>query len=277
MMAMAFFVTITMKAQAQDNPVESKLGDRNVTTTFWSREGDNVGTVNSNRLGSTDGYPIRFCTNSIDRVLIDTTGKVGINTVSPLQRLHVLDGNILISRSATDELGSANGSIYFGDVVTSSHPYGKWGIEYVSSEKEGYGLNFWKPWGAGQQVYGNFFLFLADNGKVGIGTNNPQDKLSVNGGILAKSIRISIDPNYWPDYVFGEDYDLISLQELETYVNAHKHLPGLPSVEEVERQGHVDLGAMNTLLLEKVEELTRYVIDLQKQIDGMKQLDLGKE
>jgi hypothetical protein len=57
-------------------------------------------------------------------------------------------------------------------------------------------------------------------------------------------------------------------------VNAHKHLPGIPSAQEVEEQGDVDLGAMNALLLEKVEELTRYVIDLQNQIDELKK---GKE
>ena len=270
LMATAIFATITMKVQAQDGSVRSQLGDRSTTTDFWSRQGDIVGNANSNRLGSQDGYPIRFCTKDVDRVFIDTTGKVGINTTMPLQRLHVLDGNILISRSATDELGSANGTIYFGDVATPNYPYGRWGIEYVSSEKEGYGLNFWKPWGDGQQMQGNFFLFLADTGNVGIGTNNPEAKLTVNGSILAKSIRVSINPLYWPDYVFGEDYELMNLQDLETYLDVHKHLPGVPSAGEVEEQGDVDLGEMNAILLEKVEELTRYVIDLQKQIDEMK-------
>lgn len=278
-MATAIMATITMNVQAQDGPVWSGAGDRSTTTNYWSRQGDNVGGVSSNRLGTTDGYPIRFCTKDVDRVFIDTAGRVGINTSMPLQRLHVLDGNILISRSATDELGSTNGTIYFGDVVTPNQPFGRWGIEYVSSEKEGYGLNFWKPYGPGQQAQGNHFLFLADTGNVGIGTNEPTATLTVNGGILAHSIRISISTGRgdWPDYVFGEDYELMDIRELESYVNAHKHLPGVPSAEEVEGQGDIDLGKMNTILLEKVEELTRYVIDLQKQIDEMKQLDLGKE
>ncbi|MBR1513332.1 MAG: hypothetical protein IJ622_03470, partial [Bacteroidales bacterium] len=139
----------------------------------------------------------------------------------------------------------------------------------VSSQQEGYGLNFWKPWVTGQNG-GNNYLFLADSGNVGIGTNNPQAKLAVNGGILTKSIRVSTSSTYWPDYVFGENYDLMSLKELDTYVKANKHLPGVPSACEVEEQGTVDLGEMNAILLEKVEELTRYVIDLQKQIDEMK-------
>ncbi len=260
-----------MNVQAQNGLVGSGAESKSTTTDYWSRQGDNVGNVNSNRLGSTDGYPIKFCTKNVDRIFIDTVGRVGINTATPLQRLHVLDGNILISRSATEELGSTNGAIYFGDVATPSFPYGRWGIEYVSSVKEGYGLNFWKPWGEGQQSQGNYFLFLADTGNVGIGTNNPQAKLAVNGGVLARSIRVNTSSAYWPDYVFGEDYVLMSLRDLEIYVNAHKHLPGVPSAEEVERQGDINLGEMNAILLEKVEELTRYVIDLQKQIDEIKE------
>ena len=157
--------------------------------------------------------------------------------------------------------------------VYTNDPFGEWGIEYVDNEDEGYGLNFWRPW---SNEYGtlNNCLFLKDNGNVGIRTNNPQAKLAVNGEILAKSVRVNTGATYWPDYVFGDDYNLMSLRELEQYVNTHKHLPNIPSAQEVEEQGDVDLGAMNALLLEKVEELTRYVIDLQNQIDELKN---GKE
>ena len=220
-------------------------------------------------LGFTTATPIRFCTNNENRLYIDANGKIGINTTNPLQKLHVLDGNILISRSPSDELGSTNGSIYFGDVVDINEPFGKWGIEYVSSADEGYGLNFWRPWFYGQGG-GNNYLFLADSGNVGIGTNNPDAKLEVVGGIHAHSIRVSMGRGEWPDYVFGEEYKLMDLKELESYVNANKHLPGVPSSCEVEEQGDVDLSEMNAILLEKVEELTRYVIDLQKQIDELK-------
>ena len=116
----------------------------------------------------------------------------------------------------------------------------------------------------------NYRLFLKDNGYVGIGTNNPQANLAVNGSILAKSVRVNTSSTYWPDYVFGAEYNLMSLKELEQYVSAYKHLPGIPSAQEVEDKGDIDLGAMNALLLEKVEELTRYVIDLQNQIDELK-------
>jgi len=269
MMAAIIIMSATTNVQAQEGP---NGGSGTNTTLPWSRIGDQI-SGSSNRLGSTNNFPIRFCTNDYDRLFISSDGKVGINTSNPLQKLHILDGNILISRSYPDELGSTNGTIYFGDQVSPSEPYGKWGIEYVSSEREGYGLNFWKPAVTGQN-FGNYYLFLADTGNVGIGTNNPQAKLAVNGEILAKSIRVNTSSTYWPDYVFGEKYELMSLKELDAYVKANKHLPGMPSASEVERQGDVDLGEMNVILLEKVEELTRYIIDLQKQIDEMRKIDI---
>lgn len=268
LMATAIMATVTMNVRAQEIPVLDETVTKDAKANYWSRGGDAVANSNGdNILGTTNTYPVRIRTDNKDRVFIATDGKVGINTINPLQRLHILDGNILISRSVSDELGSTNGTIYFGDVVDPLQPFGKWGIEYVSSTEEGYGLNFWMPWVDGQQHPDNFLLFLADDGNVGVGTNKPRAKLAVNGGVLAKSMMISISSDYWPDYVFGEDYELMPLRDLEAYVKAHKHLPGVPSAADVDERGDIDLGEMNTLLLEKVEELTRYVIDLQKQID----------
>ena len=241
----------------------------------WNTLGNSFPFFNQNTyfLGTTTEYPLLFRTNNEDRMYISTTGNVGIGTDIPQQMLHVVNGNILISRTSHRAPGSTNGSLFFGDTTSTLNPAGEWGIEYVNNENEGYGLNFWKPW-TSSHVGVNNCLFLNDNGNIGIGTNDPQAKLAVNGEILAKSVRVNTGSTYWPDYVFGNDYNLMSLRELEQYVNAHKHLPGIPSAQEVEEQGDVDLGAMNALLLEKVEELTRYVIDLQNQID---ELMKGKE
>ncbi len=203
-------------------------------------------------------------------------GNVGIGTEEPTQMLHVVNGNILISKTSSvgnRAPGSTNGSLLFGSDIDNNTQYGNWGIEYMNDASLGYGLNFWQPSGQNQNVH-NYRLFLADDGNVGIGTSNPQEKLSVNGTVLAKAVRVNTDATYWPDYVFGSDYKMMTLAELENYVNEHRHLPGIPSATEVEEQGSLDLGAMNTLLLQKVEELTRYVIDLQKQIDELKK---GKE
>ena len=207
-------------------------------------------------------------------------GNVGIGTDQPAQMLHVVNGNILISRTSNMNSpavgnrapGSRNGSLLFGDVIDANTQYGNWGIEYVNDPNDpgqGQGLNFWQPCGA-NQLTANYRLFLADNGNIGIKTNNPQAELAVNGTVLAKAVRVNISATYWPDYVFGNDYKMMTISELESYVNENRHLPGIPSASEVEEEGSVDLGEMNTILLQKVEELTRYIIDLQKQIDELK-------
>ncbi len=92
-------------------------------------------------------------------------------------------------------------------------------------------------------------------------------RCSPTGQVRAKEIRVTL--TNWSDFVFDEDYRLPSLTELERYVKENRHLPDIPTESEV-RQGGVDLGEMNALLLKKVEELTLYIIDLQKQIDELK-------
>lgn len=242
------------------------------TQTTWLTSGNT--STSHFILGSTDSSPLYIRTNNIIRMSIKESGNVGIGTNRPQQMLHVVDGNILISRTSTNRApGSTNGSLLFGDTATTTNPFGEWGIEYVNGDTEVDGLNFWKP-ATGAHPTMNYCLFLKDDGNIGIGTNNPQATLAVNGEILAKSVRVNTSNTYWPDYVFENNYNLMTLRELEQYVKAHKHLPGIPSAQEVEEQGDVDLGAMNALLLEKVEELTRYVIDLQNQIDELKK---GKE
>ncbi len=73
----------------------------------------------------------------------------------------------------------------------------------------------------------------------------------------------------WSDFVFDDGYSLRPLGEVERYIEANRHLPDIPSAQQVEKEG-VDVGEMNKLLLQKVEELTLYIIDLQKQIDELK-------
>lgn len=105
------------------------------------------------------------------------------------------------------------------------------------------------------------------SGNVGIGTATPSEKLSVNGNIGAREVKV--ETTNWPDYVFDDDYALMPLSELEAYIKANKHLPGIPSAKEAEADG-IGLAEMNRKLLEKVEELTRYVIDLHKSIEESK-------
>ncbi|WP_207795854.1 hypothetical protein [Sphingobacterium haloxyli] len=103
-------------------------------------------------------------------------------------------------------------------------------------------------------------------GNVGIGTDAPGERLSVNGNIRAKEIKV--EANNWPDYVFQENYHLRPLAEVKDYIKVNGHLPEIPSAKEVEEQG-LSLGEMNKLLLKKVEELTLHIIQLEERVSEM--------
>ena len=108
---------------------------------------------------------------------------------------------------------------------------------------------------------------LSVNGNVGIGTTDTKGyKLAVNGTIRAKEIKVE---SGWADFVFKKGYQLPTLGEVEQHIQEKGHLPNIPSEAEVKANG-VGLGEMNTLLLQKIEELTLYVIGLQKENDEMK-------
>jgi len=107
----------------------------------------------------------------------------------------------------------------------------------------------------------NFF-----NGNVGIGLTNPSEKLTVNGKVKAREIRVDIQD--LPDYVFKPDYPKLSLADLEKYIQQHQHLPEVPSAAEAEQNG-IELGEMNKILLKKIEELTLHLIEQEKKIDAL--------
>ncbi|SHM27878.1 hypothetical protein SAMN05444266_107239 [Chitinophaga jiangningensis] len=134
--------------------------------------------------------------------------------------------------------------------------------------------------GPGIEEYGTFgvvdnsgnergLYIVRANGNVGIGTTVPKSKLSVNGNITCQRVKVTIDPQEWADFVFAPDYQLPTLTELENYIRQHQHLPDIPTAAEVAKND-VDLGEMNKKLLQKVEELTLYIIQQQKEIEALK-------
>ncbi len=103
-------------------------------------------------------------------------------------------------------------------------------------------------------------------GNVGVGTTAPTEKLAVNGRIRAKEVIVETN---WSDFVFDPGYRLTPLAEVERRIRAERHLPGIPSAQEV-AQGGVSLGEMQARLLQKVEELTLYTIQLQKENETLR-------
>jgi hypothetical protein len=119
-------------------------------------------------------------------------------------------------------------------------------------------------------TFGVSALYINNSQQVGIGTSNPGSfKLAVEGALGARSIKVTLT-NPWPDYVFSKSYPLRNLSVLEKYISQYQHLPGIPSAGDLQKDGGVDLGQMNAKLLEKVEELTLYVIELKKENDSIK-------
>lgn len=109
---------------------------------------------------------------------------------------------------------------------------------------------------------------LTRGGSVCIGTNTAGSfKLAVEGKIGAREINVTA-ANPWPDYVFDSEYELSSLAEIKAYIEKHKHLPEIPSAEEIEANG-IDLGEMNRLLLKKIEELTLHIIKQNERIEKL--------
>ncbi len=116
-------------------------------------------------------------------------------------------------------------------------------------------------------VNGNIF----SNGKIAIGTTDMTKigpyALAVNGEAIFNKARVKLYST-WPDYVFHQNYQLPTLREVEHYIQKNKHLPGIPSAAEVEEEG-IDLGNNQALLLKKIEELTLYLIQQQKEITAL--------
>ncbi|MFP5043020.1 hypothetical protein [Parasediminibacterium sp. JCM 36343] len=147
-----------------------------------------------------------------------------------------------------------------GAFVELSSAYGAWASSFSP--------NSGKP-STGTDLQEGFNMLS----KVVIGTNinatsmSDAYKLYVEGGIRTKKVKVDVGP--WADYVFDKSYTLPTLQSVATYIAKNKHLPDMPSAATVAKEG-VDLGDNQVVLLKKIEELTLYVIELQKQVDELK-------
>ena len=109
---------------------------------------------------------------------------------------------------------------------------------------------------------------------VGIGTTNPTSKLTVAGDIVSREVKVTVDAG--ADFVFDETYNLASLESIDKYIKENKHLPEIASADEMKKDG-INLSEMNIKLLQKIEEMTLYLIAQQKinneqtaQIDSLK-------
>jgi hypothetical protein len=190
-------------------------------------------------------------TSAIARFTLNTAGNVGIGTTSPGQKLHVngitqIDGNIYT--------GVNNAKMVFG-TTPSVNPYlsGDYSIGNLYL-----GTN------------GNNVLTVTNTGNVAIGTTDPQGyKLAINGNAIAESVTVKLHGS-WPDYVFKQGYRLPSLTAVKTYIDKNQHLPDMPSGQDVAKNG-INLGGIVKLQTKKIEELTLYLIEKDKQLTAQQE------
>ena len=206
-------------------------------------------------LGTRSNHPLSFFTNNSNELMtLLTNGNFGIGTTTPLAKLHVA-GNVKVNGASTIELGAG---------LTKEGNAGKIGYQVFTSDaldivgagttQLGRKIKFWNEGGA------------SFAGNVGIGTTaNPSYKLSVNGNIRSKEVVVEIG---WADYVFNKKYKLKPLIEVEKFIEQNKHLPNIPSAAEVEKNG-LHLGDIQKKMMEKIEELTLYIIQLNKRIEEL--------
>ncbi len=205
---------------------------------------------------------------------IKSNGKVGIGTTSPYFNLQVA-GDI---GAAGNRFNAQQGMINQTSTVNN------WGS---ASNQGGIAINYdgrQSPIGAQKEFYRDFSIyngkgslmafFDGSSGRVSIGNiTSPAYKLTVDGTISASEVKVSTTPN--SDYVFGPEYKLKSIEEVETFIKDNKHLPDVPSAQEFKENG-VGLGEMDDMLLRKIEELTLYIIELKKENKELKELILNK-
>jgi hypothetical protein len=205
-----------------------------------------------------------------DRVLLASDGgNVGIGTPNPSSLLE-LNANetgdaILKIEADSDNAGSEADNARIEMYQDAKLIGAKLGFnEDVATPSNHFQIDMVYPSG----IYENALTINPYNGKIGLGVfaNSEDALLVVDGKILAEEVKVQTVPA--SDYVFEPDYDLKPLHEVDQFIQQNKHLPDIPSAEEFKENG-VGLGEMDDMLLRKVEELTLYMIQMQKQLDEL--------
>ncbi|ELR68761.1 hypothetical protein C900_05857 [Fulvivirga imtechensis AK7] len=232
---------------------------------------DRDGSYRVSMNGQADGYITGRDDQLVQKFLINSNGNsffnggnVGVGTSSPSATLHVA-GNL----RTTDRI---NGAEYVSVDRNGSYRVA------MNGQGDGYLV------GRDDQLEKKFLISSNGNsyltgGNVGIGTTTPDALLTVKGQIHTQEVKVDLNGAVAPDYVFSETYQLKSLEDVKSYIQANSHLPNIPSAKEMEENG-IELKEMNLKLLEKVEELTLHLIqqyevnkDQEKEIEELKRVN----
>jgi len=194
---------------------------------------------------SYDGLKVKTVDSGIeyDHNLVLRQGKLAVGGANAYATLHIVSNSNSngdnTARFEAKGIGGAYSHIHYGQT-------GDWYIRSALSSGK---------------------VVLQDTGGgVAIGTTDTSDaRLAVDGRIRAEEVVVAMSEN-WPDYVFEDGYELRTLGEVEAHIDEHGHLPGIPSASVIEEEG-LSVGAVQTKMMEKIEEMTLYIIDQNKRME----------
>jgi hypothetical protein len=184
-------------------------------------------------------------------------GNVALGSITPTSQLH-MTGNIKLQSNApiiqmTNSVGTDMGFLQVDtdDVRIGTNATNNTGDFIIRTN------------GANR-------IYVNPTGQVSIGTATPATgyMVSVNGKVMVEELKVQLSGN-WPDYVFSDKYKMKSFNELRSYIAENKHLPNIPAAAEVEKSG-LEVGEMQRKMMEKIEELTLYVLQLEEKINDLK-------
>lgn len=261
-------VPLTINTSGTNIGSQINFNNQYLTGAYLGIAADQSGDFTFYSAGGGTGYSkgFKMVTSGLTRLFLSGGGDIGIGTEQPSHRLTV-NGNMRVTSDVTFSALSGSG---LRMVVVDS--IGRFRTQALSSTN-GQGLDSaaisrsFLPLSGGTLAGPLQMTSATVTGNLGIGVTNPTERLVVNGNIRAK--RLIITQAGWPDYVFAADYKLRSIESLKSFIQENKHLPGVPSAEYIYNKG-VDVGDVQAALLEKVEELTLYLIQQSEEINRLK-------
>jgi hypothetical protein len=211
--------------------------------------------------------------------ILTLDGKAGIGTIAPTDKLQIgnfnntedlkinIPGVYNFEQIKLGQYGNGAGALEFINHTNGVNSYGVRLYLNTDNGINGLQIQTANPSNSYQSMSYTTRFAITTDGNIGIGTIHPAYKLDVIGTIRAREIKVDLNG---ADFVFEKDYKLMSLTELEKFVKEQKHLPEIAPAKEMKENG-TELGDLNSKLLQKMEEMTLYMIEQNKAIDELKQ------
>ena len=239
-----------------------------VSAQAWNVTGNSATNPATNFIGTTDVKDLVLKTNNLERMRLNSAGYVGISGAPE-------DGIALKVSGRTQVLTNLPYDTFYVGNEAANHDKGNSLVflRYTQYQPNNPGIIDVAGWPT-SAAYG-MIMSLKANGKFYLGTNPDaacgdcsEYRMFVKDGIRTEKVKVDVaTANGWADYVFKKDYRLRTLEEVEKHIAEKGHLPNIPSATEVEKNG-INLGEMDVKLLEKIEELTLYSIEQNKQLQN---------